>query len=558
MSDYAYGGADEIENAELKKLNADVLSSPDDYEAWQKLVAGAEALEGGLNRNSSPQSIAAARDIYDRFLAKFPLFFGYWKKYADLEFAIAGTEAAEMVYERGVASIGISVDLWANYCAFKVETNHDQDMIRELFERGAASVGLDFLAHPFWDKYIEFEERFEAQDKVFAILTRVIGIPMHQYARYFEKYRTMAATRPVSELAPTNLFAGFQAEIQNDPSLQGRGELEIDRALRTRLDNYHLDIFNNTQTETTKRWTYEQNIKRPYFHVTELDEDQLENWQKYLDFEESEGDYTRTAFLYERCVVTCAQYDEFWTRYVRWMYAQEGHAEEVRNIYQRACCLYVPIAKPAIRIMWALFEEMSGRPTVSSAIYEAILVPLPSHLEAIIGLANLQRREGGYEAALQVYQSYIGSPECSSDTKGALVAEMARLAYKAKASAEEARGIYQAQWQSYLDSQPFWTAYLSFEMSQPTTPETESQQYERIKAVHNDIRRKSRLSPEVVKDLSQRYMGYLTERSDKEAAKEYMDLDAEVNGPVSVAFALRAKMTAASKAASNGHAGVTS
>jgi hypothetical protein len=37
------------------------------------------------------------REVYDRFLAKFPLFFGYWKKYADLEFSIAGTEAAEMV-----------------------------------------------------------------------------------------------------------------------------------------------------------------------------------------------------------------------------------------------------------------------------------------------------------------------------------------------------------------------------------------------------------------------------------------------------------------------------
>jgi hypothetical protein len=96
MGDY-YGSVDEVENAELKKLNEEVLANPDDYESWQKLVAGAEALEGGLNRNSSPQSIAAARDIYDRFLAKFPLFFGYWKKYADLEFAIAATEAAEMV-----------------------------------------------------------------------------------------------------------------------------------------------------------------------------------------------------------------------------------------------------------------------------------------------------------------------------------------------------------------------------------------------------------------------------------------------------------------------------
>jgi pre-mRNA-processing factor 39 len=38
------------------------------------------------------------RAVYDRFLAKFPLLFGYWKKYADLEFSINGTEAAEMVW----------------------------------------------------------------------------------------------------------------------------------------------------------------------------------------------------------------------------------------------------------------------------------------------------------------------------------------------------------------------------------------------------------------------------------------------------------------------------
>ena len=113
MADYSFGGTDE-ENAELKKLNAEVvwfppcvlprislttlqLEDPDSFENWEKLVRAAESLEGGLNRNSSPQSIAATRDIYDRFLAKFPLLFGYWKKYADLEFSIAGTEAAELV-----------------------------------------------------------------------------------------------------------------------------------------------------------------------------------------------------------------------------------------------------------------------------------------------------------------------------------------------------------------------------------------------------------------------------------------------------------------------------
>jgi pre-mRNA-processing factor 39 len=127
-----------------------------------------------------------------------------------------------------------------------------------LFERGASSVGLDFLAHPFWDKYIEFEERVEAQDKIFAILGRIIHIPMHQYARYFERYRQLAQTRPLAELAPTETMSEFRSEIEAASSHVPPGakaEAEIERDLRLRVDNYHLVVFSTTQTETTKRWT---------------------------------------------------------------------------------------------------------------------------------------------------------------------------------------------------------------------------------------------------------------------------------------------------------------
>jgi len=71
--------------------------SPDDFESWEKAITAIEGYEGGLNRNSSDVAISIARDVYDRLLAKFPLFFGYWKKYADLEFSISGTEGAELV-----------------------------------------------------------------------------------------------------------------------------------------------------------------------------------------------------------------------------------------------------------------------------------------------------------------------------------------------------------------------------------------------------------------------------------------------------------------------------
>ena len=404
-----------------------------------------------------------------------------------------------------------------------------------LFERGADSVGLDFLAHPFWDRYIEFEERAGDQpDRIFEILSRIIHIPLHQYARYFERYQQIAGAQPVEKLVPDAVLQRLSAATTQELSARGGNELDHDRELRGKISNVHMDIFNGTQAETTKRWTYEQEVKRPYFHVTELEEGQLSNWSRYLDFEEQQGDYSRTKFLYERCVVACAHYEEYWQRYARWMYAQEGKEDEVRNILRRACCLYAPIARPAVRMQWALFEETCDRSSVAAAIYEAILVVMPGYLEAITSLASMQRRQAGSEAAMAVYQEYLDNDECTSQTKGALVAEMAQLACQMSGSMESGRKVFQAQQQDFVDSQPFWSRYLTFEMDQSTSPDTVASQLARVKAVHEDLRRNSRLSHDDIRELSQVYLRFLSEKGGPSAAREYMDLDAEVNGPASI------------------------
>jgi pre-mRNA-processing factor 39 len=430
--------------------------------------------------------------------------------------------------------------------------------VYRLFERGANAVGLDFLSHPFWDKYIEFEERLECEDKIFAILERVVHIPMHQYARYFDRFRTLAQSRPLTELLPEDTLSQFRQEVLADPppTVQAgqqqikmeRGELEIEREIRARIDNFHLEIFSRTQTETTKRWTYESEIKRPYFHVTELDEPQLVNWRKYLDFEEIESGFERVSFLYERCLVTGAFYDEFWYRYARWMYAQEGKEEDVRNIYQRACMVFVPISRPGIRIQYAVFEESQGRSDMARAVYESILelrkafVPMiilkitntgcivPGHIETIIAWANFERRQGGLDAAIAVYRAQIENDKCDIYAKGALTAEWARLLWKVKGSVDEARQVYQKNHHWYLDSRFFWINYLNFELDQPTSSDTEVENYERIRQVIDDIRKKSHLPPLVIKDLSHHYMVYLMERGTKESSKEFLMMDKEVNG----------------------------
>lgn len=59
------------------------------------------------------------REVYDAFLSEFPLCYGYWKKYADAEARSGSLDHAAHVYERGVASIPYSIDLWGHFAMFK-------------------------------------------------------------------------------------------------------------------------------------------------------------------------------------------------------------------------------------------------------------------------------------------------------------------------------------------------------------------------------------------------------------------------------------------------------
>lgn len=234
-------------------------------------------------------------------------------------------------------------------------------------------------------------------------------------------------------MAP-EVLSRFRAEVEAESYGVPKTELEVERDIRAKADAFYYEVFTRTQSETTKRWTYEAEIKRPYFHVTELENHQLINWRKYLDFEEEDGDYARIVALYERCLVTCAFYDEFWFRYARWMSAQPGKAEEVRNIYLRATTLFVPISRPGIRLQFAYFEEMSGRADIARDIHAAVLNELPESVETITSWANLERRQKGLDAAIEVYKAQIDSPRIDIFIKAALVTDWAFLLWKTKGS----------------------------------------------------------------------------------------------------------------------------
>ena len=63
--------------------------------------------------------IGRIRPVYDAFLAEYPLCYGYWKKYADAEAKYVSLQEASLVYDRGVAAVPYSVDLWGHYAMHK-------------------------------------------------------------------------------------------------------------------------------------------------------------------------------------------------------------------------------------------------------------------------------------------------------------------------------------------------------------------------------------------------------------------------------------------------------
>ena len=389
-------------------------------------------------------------------------------------------------------------------------------------------MGLDFQSSPFWDKYIEFEERVGDASNLTKIHERLTHIPTYQFDRYYNKFRSFIGTRPVDELLPANLLITLKDEILSENrGLPEKSELELERLLRAKIDTHYYGLYTHTQEEVTKRWTYEGNIKRGYFHVTDIEEDELINWRKYLDFEESEGDFKRISFLYERCLVACALYEEFWLRYARWMFAQ-GKDEDTRIIYMKASCIFVPIAHPTIRLHWARFEEKLKAVELAEEIHKGILEQLPGHIDTIVSLAGVVRRHKGEQAAIESLQHYIQNGD--TQIAGRLTAEQARILWQCNGKVDEARSLYHERHAQYLESQDFWLSFLQFEISQPPANETEA--HDRIKKVHDMMRAKARFSTSTMKELSHVYMDYLLDRGGKEAAKEYMLLDKEVNGYV--------------------------
>ncbi|XP_032727093.1 pre-mRNA-processing factor 39 isoform X2 [Lontra canadensis] len=380
---------------EYEKFWKTVESNPQDFTGWVYLLQYVE----------QENHLMAARKAFDKFFIHYPYCYGYWKKYADLEKRHDNIKQSDEVYRRGLQAIPLSVDLWIHYINFLKETLDPGDpetnsTIRGFKEHVQNNLPRDLLTG---EQFIQLRRE----------LASVNG---HS-----------GDDGPPGDDLPSGI------EDITDPA---KLITEIEN-MRHRIIEIHQEMFNYNEHEVSKRWTFEEGIKRPYFHVKPLEKAQLKNWKEYLEFEIENGTHERVVVLFERCVISCALYEEFWIKYAKYM---ENHSiEGVRHVFSRACTIHLP-KKPMVHMLWAAFEEQQGN------INEARNI-LRTFEECVLGLAmvrlrrvSLERRHGNMEEAEHLLQDAIKNARSNNESSFYAI-KLARHLFKIQKNLPKSRKV---------------------------------------------------------------------------------------------------------------------
>ncbi|XP_013861592.1 pre-mRNA-processing factor 39 [Austrofundulus limnaeus] len=478
--------------ADFERLWKAAHDNPQDFTSWTDLLQYCEH-EG---------HIAASRRALEAFLTRYPLCYGYWKKFADLERRAGSNDKAEEVCIRGLQGIPLSIDLWIHYINLLLGTL-DMNLpdsprrIRRVFEDAVAAAGLDFHSDRLWDLYVEWEKEQGNTKNAAAVLDRVLKVPTQLYNTHYDKFKEHLNNNPPKEVLSSEEYEELRLSCrqsqkaeraeqaqeveeerppgEEEPATpEGTDSEELIQKIREQVLLRREKVYQDNEGEVRKRWSFEDAIKRPYFHVKPLDRLQLGGWHSYLDWEISElnretedsaqepnqeameeSEVTaqnqeasgrdavarsdrRVRILFERCLIACALYEEFWMRYIQYLEPQS--ADETRAVYRRACEIHLP-DKPNIHMQWATFEERHGEMSEARRVLEALEKGLPGLAVVRLRRVTLERRAGQLEQSIALLTEAVAEAKEKPALHAFYSIKLARLLLRVDRNPSQARRV---------------------------------------------------------------------------------------------------------------------
>ncbi|XP_011085285.1 uncharacterized protein LOC105167319 isoform X3 [Sesamum indicum] len=419
-----------------------------DYSSWRSLVLEIET--------ASPEDIDAISLAYESFLSRFPLCHWHLEKYAYHKGKRCGPQEAVNVYECGVEAAKFSVGFWVDYFTFGATCFGDPEDVRRLFGRAVSFVGKDYFCHILWDKYMKYEFSQEGWSFLAQSYIQALRFPTRKLHFYYNNFKQFIANleeemgyekNNSSEVEQVSVPCAALEISRDEISLVVKDLLDSsDRSLKSKaLERYRSigeGFYHEASQTDEKIKCFEAKIRRRYFYVTPLDNDQLDNWHLYLDFIEKQDNLDWTMNVYERCLIPCANYPEFWMRYVEFL-ESKGGCELANSALDRATQIFLKNV-PEIHIFSARFKEHIG--DVNGARAALLLCDTKADLSSVdnvVTLANLERRLGNFRAASATYEKALKTVRERQNLHllPSLYSQYARLTFLITGSAADARDV---------------------------------------------------------------------------------------------------------------------
>ncbi|KAF6202489.1 hypothetical protein GE061_002885 [Apolygus lucorum] len=422
---------------ELEKYWKVVKDDPSDFTGWTYL----------LQYVDQEEDVVAARDAYDSFLSMYPYCYGYWRKYADYEKRRGDKNKCNEVFNRGLEAIPLSVDLWLHYLGHcKITLKDDEKLLRDQFDLAINKCGLEFRSDRLWTLYVQWEMENRRHQKVMAIYDRLLETPIQNLKNHFEDFQDFVNRHKPSKILTVDEFFAIRSHVVNklksrsipiDTTSNPPGDCEDANAscsdeetiyMRERIISLRYKTYKATLNKIADRWIFETSIKRPYFHIKPLEKSQLDNWMSYLDFEITNGDFQSTIILFERAMIACAMYQQFWLKYIKYLEECSSGPEMIRSLYQRACLVHLP-NNSHIALNWAAFEESQGNVNLARKILAHTDRRSNNLMLVQLRRIHFERRCGKNDQAVKLFEHYISSSSQKCATM-ALIAKYAQFCHR--------------------------------------------------------------------------------------------------------------------------------
>lgn len=411
----------------------------------------------------------------------YPLLYGYWIKWAHQAKYLSSNSLNKVIeiFELAVVYNSSCLELWISYIIFLMDnldqsSQQDAKILRDTLEKAVNNAGHLFHSGFLWEKFIEFEQLQNEMIRVTNIYRRVFenAIDPVQMDDIWKKFESHLKDISVTELT---------SNVEERGVLQ---ELRTDEEKKEAILSWSRANFDRSKIISLRIKEFEDRIKRNYFHPKPLDEDDLDNWRRYLEYRELISDHEATKQLYSQAIVACAHSLDIYKRYTSYLVGREEF-EEARILLERAILSYCPGSRPSIWLFLAEFEEQYGHFPQAVLIYEALLSSLrvtpksssksiskdekigtflysigDGHLETGVQYLQALFRNSEDDSLEQIYERY----KCTFASSGGHFGSVyAKLVLHLKGS-EEASKIYTSNMQLHPNCKFSWVGLIEFEI----------------------------------------------------------------------------------------------